>query len=491
MKKILASLLLLASAQASFGQLSGPLSGTLGPGIYTVEGDIWVNASDTLHLMPGTSFFFGQGLFFDIYGTLLAEGTESDSVIFSGASDSQWSWEGMTFRAASSSGSRLSHCAIRWGGGWVGGGVRCIASSPIFSHCVISRNWTYSTGGGVYSDSGSAPAFIDCNIRENAASGEWFCGSGGGIYCEQSSPTFINCRISDNGASWSSGGAECRESSLVFLNCVIAGNAAVARQGGALSFYDCSVSIINCTISNNGWYWPDETIVWGGSSLIIASSFIGFSTGVGILLQSNPEIEIRHCDFFGNPGGAFGGDVPAGLGVLITTNANGDSCDAYRNIFLEPSFTDAAARDFRLLDSSRCIGAGDTADAPATDIEGNPRPNPPETNPDIGAYENARDVPLYARFSLPYLPVSHALHPNWPNPFNASTTIRYDVRRSSPVQVTIYDLLGQEVQTLASGKHPAGSYVASWNAGNWPSGIYFCRMEAPGFAQVRKLMLVK
>ncbi len=492
--KVLASVLLLACTQASFGQLSGPLSGTLGPGVYDIVGDIWVNASDTLRLMPGTIFLFGEGLLFDIYGTLLAEGTESDSVIFTAVEDTTYwpsPWRGVTFYGPSSSGSWLAYCSLTYAGNWSGGGVRCFASSPIFSHCIISQNWTYSNGGGVYCDSSSSPTFNDCDIRENSAAGEWSCGSGGGVYCSQSSPTFINYSICDNGATWSSGGAECLESSVTFTNCLISGNASEAAQGGVLSFYDCSVSIINCTISDNGSYRADETIAYGGPSLAITNSIVAFSTGLGMVLWTGPEIEISHCDFFGNGTGAFGGEVPAGLGMLVTTNANGDSCDVYQNIFSDPMFLNARAGDYHLMDTSRCIGAGDSVGAPATDMDGNPRPNPPGTNPDIGAYENERGVPLYADFSLPYLPGACALHPNWPNPFNSTTMIRYDLTQAGQVRLTICNLLGQKIQTLTSGKHSASSYVVAWDAREWPSGIYFCRMEAGGFAEVRKLVLVR
>lgn len=85
----------------------------------------------------------------------------------------------------------------------------------------------------------------------------------------------------------------------------------------------------------------------------------------------------------------------------------------------------------------------------------------------------------------------YALHPNWPNPFNATTIIRYDVVESSRVRVLIFDLLGRQVATLIDTAHLPGSYTVSWDATNWPSGIYLCRMEAGEFAQTRKMLLVK
>ncbi len=81
MKQIWTILLMLALAQASFGQLSGALSGTLGPGAYHVVGIIHVDFGDSLRVMPGTTFVFDGPYPFRIYGTLLAEGTESNSIV--------------------------------------------------------------------------------------------------------------------------------------------------------------------------------------------------------------------------------------------------------------------------------------------------------------------------------------------------------------------------------------------------------------------------
>ncbi|MFH1011003.1 MAG: T9SS type A sorting domain-containing protein, partial [bacterium] len=88
-------------------------------------------------------------------------------------------------------------------------------------------------------------------------------------------------------------------------------------------------------------------------------------------------------------------------------------------------------------------------------------------------------------------PQQFSLHQNYPNPFNAATTIVYDVKKTGPVSLKIFDLLGREVATLVQGTVPVGFYRVSWEAANLPSGIYLCRMEAPGFVQTQKLVLVK
>jgi hypothetical protein len=91
----------------------------------------------------------------------------------------------------------------------------------------------------------------------------------------------------------------------------------------------------------------------------------------------------------------------------------------------------------------------------------------------------------------PMLPDEYYLYTNYPNPFNSTTTIRYDVNQMGPVELTVFDLLGREVAKLASGQHLAGSYTITWNAANLPSGTYLCRMNAGAFSQTQKVMLVK
>lgn len=94
------------------------------------------------------------------------------------------------------------------------------------------------------------------------------------------------------------------------------------------------------------------------------------------------------------------------------------------------------------------------------------------------------------------VPESFALHRNYPNPFNPTTTIRYDLRSDVNVSLKIYNVLGQEVRTLASGFQQAGSRSAVWDGKNdfgrqVASGIYVYRIEAGKFRQTRKMMLLK
>ncbi|MBC8204832.1 T9SS type A sorting domain-containing protein [bacterium] len=105
-------------------------------------------------------------------------------------------------------------------------------------------------------------------------------------------------------------------------------------------------------------------------------------------------------------------------------------------------------------------------------------------NWDLTGWDN-----LIANNSL--LPDEFALKQNYPNPFNPVTSIEIAVPNNSHVQVVIYNISGQEVAALYDGMMTAGYHSLKWNAQNLPSGVYFYKMKAGGFTDVKKCLLVK
>ncbi len=86
---------------------------------------------------------------------------------------------------------------------------------------------------------------------------------------------------------------------------------------------------------------------------------------------------------------------------------------------------------------------------------------------------------------------SFLLHQNFPNPFNPSTTIKYDIIKTSFVSITIYNMNGKVVEKLVNQKQKPGSYSVKWDAKNVSSGFYFYHIKADGFQQVKKCLLIK
>ncbi len=89
------------------------------------------------------------------------------------------------------------------------------------------------------------------------------------------------------------------------------------------------------------------------------------------------------------------------------------------------------------------------------------------------------------------LPNGFVLKQNYPNPFNPTTTIAFEIARAGHVQLTIYNTLGQKLQTLLDQNLVAGTYKIRWNARNLPSGIYFYELKWNGHQSVRRMTLIK
>jgi flagellar hook assembly protein FlgD len=88
------------------------------------------------------------------------------------------------------------------------------------------------------------------------------------------------------------------------------------------------------------------------------------------------------------------------------------------------------------------------------------------------------------------------LYANYPNPFNPTTTLKYDLAKSSHVSLVIYNMLGQKIRTLVDAVKPAGYHAAVWDGANdsgaaIASGIYFFEFKADGYAQTNKMILMK
>jgi hypothetical protein len=94
-------------------------------------------------------------------------------------------------------------------------------------------------------------------------------------------------------------------------------------------------------------------------------------------------------------------------------------------------------------------------------------------------------------------PARPGLHPNVPNPFNPRTTIAYDVGpREGMVRLRVFDVQGRLVRILVDARRTAGRHLAVWDGRDErgirvPSGIYFCRLQAPGIVSTIKMMLVQ
>lgn len=80
---------------------------------------------------------------------------------------------------------------------------------------------------------------------------------------------------------------------------------------------------------------------------------------------------------------------------------------------------------------------------------------------------------------------------NYPNPFNSSTLIKYQVPKYMKIQLSIFDVLGKEIELLFNDFHDVGIYEFEWNANQFSSGVYLLSISAENYRSVQKCLLIK
>ena len=101
------------------------------------------------------------------------------------------------------------------------------------------------------------------------------------------------------------------------------------------------------------------------------------------------------------------------------------------------------------------------------------------------------DVPATALENVVESVQTFRLMENYPNPFNPSTTIEFNLPQASYVQLKVYNALGEEIETLIRQNLFSGLHQVKFNGINLSSGIYYYQITAGEFSQVRKMMLLK
>lgn len=89
------------------------------------------------------------------------------------------------------------------------------------------------------------------------------------------------------------------------------------------------------------------------------------------------------------------------------------------------------------------------------------------------------------------VPKDYSLYQNFPNPFNPSTKIKFDIKKAGIVKLIVFDVLGREVASLANQYMAPGSYEATVNLANLSSGVYFYKLTAGDYSEIKKMVLVK
>ncbi|MCK4653516.1 MAG: PKD domain-containing protein [Candidatus Cloacimonetes bacterium] len=268
----------------------------------------------------------------------------------------------------------------------LGGGIGCYNSSPSLSNVTITGN-SATDGGGIHCYS-SSPNLTNVTITDNNAANYEYIGSGGGIYCSHSSsPSLVNVTITGNNANYSGGGIYCSTGIPSLENVTITGNSATDSGGGIYLSFSSSI-LDNVTITGNSADYGGG-IYCRFSSPSLENTIVSDNTGnYGIFVEEGTP-SINYSDFWNNQNGNFY-NCGEWVGLNVTTNANGDSCDVYSNIQFDPCFVDTANGDYHLTEISPCIDAGNST-SPL---------DPDGTVVDMGAYYyHQGDIPPIAEFT--------------------------------------------------------------------------------------------
>ncbi len=119
-----------------------------------------------------------------------------------------------------------------------------------------------------------------------------------------------------------------------------------------------------------------------------------------------------------------------------------------------------------------------------------------------GKFGNVEQTPAHARtISMSVLtgitqfnneiPEKFYLYQNFPNPFNPSTQIRFDIAKAGNVKISVYDLTGRKVSELVNQNYDAGKYIVDFNATDFASGVYFYKIETEDYTSIKKMILIK
>jgi|GEM_PF-5088132 len=388
-----------------------------------------------------------------------------------------------------------------------GGGIVCYNSSPTLKYLKIYNNSSQddngSAGGGIHCE--NCNAIMDhLEVYDN--NGADYHG-GGGIHMSHGNPVISNSQIYSNITSGPGGGIRIDDSSNPIISNVFVGyhtyeaaieighssnpilqNVIIASNpGGAIHCETGAyLTLLNSVIYNNGEHYGTQGVLafdnW--ADLKVVNTVFLKNNGLVILNRpSSPgDMDIQFCLFYENTENNFEncGDY---LEMLVTNNANGDSIDAYNNLYIDPLFIDEVNLNFQLQISSPCIDAGSNDNVNfSTDFSGNQRiydGNGDDNDVvDMGAYEFG--APVFENISEQNPSNEFMLYPN---PSNGIVYIETAANIDN-VNIEIYSSNGK----LIGRERYMNKKVFLLDINNYDSGLYIIRIFNDSFSKTKRLI---
>jgi parallel beta-helix repeat protein len=285
---------------------------------------------------------------------------------------------------------------------------------------------------------------------------------------------------------------------------IVARNNFVYRNdwaGIAMGGYDTKRgSTRHCTIVNNTLF-QNDVLDWDGGEFYLQYDIdtCRIENNIVVTTSGNPCVSndytanvgnVLDYNLYYNPDGTSNTQwqwkktTYTGFSSYCSSTGN----DAH-SLFVYPMFSDTASLNLHLSASSSAVNAGIVVDSVgAMDYDGDARIA--GASVDIGADEYSSSTSVQQEPNTVH-PTTMLMCRNFPNPFNPSTVIDYQLPMSGRANLKVYDVLGREVATLVNEIKTAGNYTVVWNAGSCASGIYFSVLQSGLERTTHKMILMK
>ncbi len=351
-------------------------------------------------------------------------------------------------------------------------------SENLFEGNVGTSTFGWAQGGGLCVDdqtiSGYGRKMIVknrfLNNRLSRGGGDSHCG--GGVLLYKTAATLNANEIADNSVNGNGAGVCTYMSAFRLENNIITRNSTTVHGGGlliegALQAGTEQVVVNNTIVGNRAGGYGGGMLTFG--NVVSLNNIFWADTSQ----NGHPEIFVS--------GGTLG---------VHYSNVQGGWPSGTGNINADPLFV--IPRLDSLQAGSPCINAGrDTLVLAArSDYHKHVRPWPLGGRPDIGVEEYGSFL-IDAVNNRQELPQAFTLSQNYPNPFNPVTNIQFSIVNSQLTILKVYDMLGREVATLVNEVKQPGTYGVQFDGSNLASGIYFYRLQAGSFVDVKKLILLR
>ena len=406
----------------------------------------------------------------------------------------------------------------------------CGSNNIVFKNLTIQNGRSTRGGGGIFIDSAGS-AYIDyCKITSNIGGAK---GIGGGIGSIWGNIYINNSMISNNSNrdSCYGGGIGIENGILNITNSTISNNFSSSGGGIAVIAYKGNTifNMTNSTISGNVASYSIGGIRFDvyplnsntvdtsnilaniNSSTIFDNTCTGFNGigGIGVWhAKIGDRVYIKNSIISGNiayvdsaHSDLRGSIISENYNLIQNTYPDQISGEVTHNIYgvsagcqqLANNNTINGTQTCAIPDSSparNMIPSDSCNGAPSLDQRGAPR----NGNYDIGAFEYWDNNLFHGITGLnnnKTFPKTFKLYQNFPNPFNPSTIIGFNIPEQGYVSLIIYNSIGQEISEPIRGHESAGYHNVKFNAADLPSGIYFYKIDYGNFSQVKKMLLLK